>query len=93
MDDRSNDQGFTSTCWSIEEESLDNFWELLPNERRSQWEDDVLGDKLSNKSHRWIIRGFFDVIKHKMNVVELTNEIGQVLWWQLLDDSVVDQLH
>jgi hypothetical protein len=48
---------------------------------------------LSNKSHRWIIRGFFDIIKHKMNVVELTNEIGQVLWWQLLDDSVVDQLH
>jgi len=49
--------------------------EPLTYKETAEWEDDVLGDELSNQGHRRIIGGIFDVIKHRVDIVEFSDEI------------------
>jgi len=65
--------------------------EPLSDEEGTKWKDNVLGNKLSDEGHAWIIRSKIDIVKHAVNVVKLADEVFKILGWELLNDIVLDK--
>lgn len=68
-------------------------WKPIPDERWAEREDDVLSYKLSNQRHAGIVGCFFDIVQHRVDVIELTKEVGKFGHWQLFYDIVLDQFN
>lgn len=60
---------------------------------RPKWEDDILSDQLSDKSHRWVIRRLSNIVQHSVAVVELTDEVRKLGGWNPLTNIVVNQIN
>ena len=69
------------------------FGEPLSHKKTSKREDYILCDKLADQRHRWIIWGVLDVVKHRVDVVELANEVLERRGRELLNDTVLDKFY
>mmetsp|Transcript_21794 Transcript_21794/g.16135 ORF Transcript_21794/g.16135 Transcript_21794/m.16135 type:complete len:364 (-) Transcript_21794:657-1748(-) len=91
---RTHYQRLPSPRRPIEQERPYRIWEAASAEGGSEGEDDVLGDELADEGHGGVVGTVISgIVKHRVQVVELANEVGQVVRRKLLHDVVLDQLN
>jgi hypothetical protein len=92
MGNRAYNLSFACSGRSIKQEGAHELREALAHEQRAKWENNILGDELSDQGHGGIIGRLCDIVQHRVNIVELTNKIFQLRWRKLLDNIVLNQL-